>query len=128
MKKILPIIIVVLIIVGFGLWWQSSDKESLTENSATSADNLPGSVRDLPEPDAVAAVRMWVATELGISEELVIVESAYEREWPDTCLGLPAPELCAPGITSGYEVTVQAQGVERVYHTNEDGSSLRRKH
>lgn len=98
-------------------------------NTPTSADNAPpGSIHNLPVPDAVDAVRAYVAGELGISEGVVIIMSAYEKEWPNACLGLDdEDEVCAQVITPGYEVTVQAQRKERVYRTNADGTALRRE-
>jgi len=98
-------------------------------NIPTSADNAPeGSIHNLPMPEAVAAVRRTVANELGVGEGVVIVMTAFEREWPDDCLGLAdAGEICTVVITPGYEVTVQAQGSERAYRTNNDGSVLRRE-
>lgn len=96
-------------------------------NVPTSADNAPeGSIHNLPVPAAVTAVKMQVATELDISAEIVIPVSVYEREWSDGCLGLGGPaESCIAVITPGYEITILAQGVERVYRTNVDGSSIR---
>lgn len=93
----------------------------------TSADNAPeGSMHNLPVPEAVAAVRAQVATELGISQGVVIVLSAYEQEWPNGCLGLAgADEMCTEALVPGYEVTVLAQGNERVFRTNADGSVIR---
>lgn len=93
----------------------------------TSADNAPpGSIHNLPVPDAVSAVRMLIADKLGISEGLVIIMTAYKKDWPNACLGLALEdEICSQVITPGYEVTIQAQGREFIYHTNQDGSVLR---
>lgn len=104
-------------------------KDVETGNIPTSADNAPpGSIHNLPVPDAVAAVRALVASELGISKGVVIVMSVYEREWPDGCLGLAGlDEFCIQVITPGYEVTVQAQGSLRTYRTNDSGSVIRRE-
>lgn len=98
-------------------------------NVPTSADNAPeGSIHNLPVPVAVTAVKMQVATELDISAEIVIPMSVYEREWSDGCLGLGGPaESCIAVITPGYEITILAQGAERVYRTNEDGTIIRRE-
>ena len=98
-------------------------------NIPTSADNVsPGSIHNLPVPDAVAAVRTHIASELGIAEGVVIILSAYERDWPDACLGLAgADELCAQVITPGFKVTAQAAGQQGVYHTNASGSVIRKK-
>lgn len=96
-------------------------------DTPTSADNAPeGSIHNLPVPEAVLAVKQSVASELGINVGTVIVMSAYEQEWADSCLGLGGPaESCLFVITPGYEVTVLAQGSERVFRTNEDGTVIR---
>jgi len=45
-----------------------------------------------------------------------------ERDWPNACLGIPEPNrLCAQVITPGYEVTLESEGEEFVYRTNEGG-------
>ena len=96
-------------------------------NTPTSADNAPeGSLHNLPVPKAVSAVRTLVASELGISEGLVIVMTAFQRNWPNSCLGLNREdELCTQVITPGYEVTVQAEGKEFKYRTNQEGTVSR---
>ncbi|MDZ4226851.1 MAG: hypothetical protein U1D26_00035, partial [Patescibacteria group bacterium] len=98
-------------------------------NIPTSADNAPpGSIHNLPVPEAVAAVRAYAAEEFDVSEGLVIILSAYEREWPDACLGLAgANEMCAQVITPGWEVTTQASGKQNVFRTNADGSVIRQE-
>lgn len=94
-------------------------------NIPTSADNAPpGSIHNLPVPQAVAAVRSLVAKELQISEGLVIVMTVFEKDWPDGCLGLGKGMMCTQVIVPGYEITVQAQGEERTYRTNSDGSQI----
>jgi len=99
------------------------------DTTATSADDAPaGSIHNLPVPDAVAAVRTKIANDLGIREGLVIIMTAYEKDWSDSCLGLGGPaESCLAVITPGYEVTAEAQGQSFTYHTNENGSVLREK-
>ena len=94
----------------------------------TSADNAPpGSLHNLPVPQAVSAVKQYVAKNSGVSEGLVIVLTAYEKEWSDGCLGLGGPaESCLAALTPGYEITVQVQGTEQKYRTNADGSAIRR--
>lgn len=95
----------------------------------TSADNAPpGSIHKLPVPPAVAAVRKYAATKLGVNEGVVIVMTAYEREWSDSCLGLGGPsEICAQVMTPGYEVTTQSGGTMMTFRTNVDGSQIREK-
>ena len=96
-------------------------------NNPTSADNAPdGSLHNLPAPEAVTVVKEQVAGEMGVDSGLVIPMSVYEREWTDSCLGLGGPaELCLLVMVPGYEITVQAQGVERVFRTNVEGTIVR---
>ena len=70
----------------------------------------------LPQP--VELVREDLAIQLGIAPDDIELVTLEEVIWPDTCLGLPAPELCAPGETPGYRVTLVAQGQEYTYHTD----------
>lgn len=95
----------------------------------TSADNAPeGGIHNLPVPEAVTAVKSYVATELNIDAGSVIPMSVYEREWSDGCLGLGGPaESCIAVITPGYEITILAQGVEQVFRTNGDGTVIRKE-
>ncbi|PCI21314.1 hypothetical protein COB64_00325 [Candidatus Wolfebacteria bacterium] len=130
--KALIIVLVILGIVGFSIInsRQTPDQTvSQPQDIPTSADNAPpGAIHNLPVPEAVAAVRTLVANELGISEGVVIIMTAFEKEWPNSCLGLEGKdEFCAQVITPGYEVTVQAQGTLRAYRTNESGSIIRRE-
>lgn len=103
--------------------------EDVTGDVPTSADNAPpGGIHNLPVPDAVATVRTHLAEYLGVNEGIVIIMSVYEKEWGNSCLGLAnVGDICAQVITPGYEVTAQVQGNRYIYHTNSDGSALRRK-
>ncbi len=96
-------------------------------NVPTSADNAPpGSIHNLPVPKAVTAVKAYVAEKSGVDQGLVVVLTAYEKEWSDGCLGLGGPaESCIAVITPGYEVTVQVKGTEQKFRTNTDGSVIR---
>lgn len=130
MKKI-SIVAVVLILLVAGWYFVSGSNGPSNGDGAvpTSADNAPvGSIHNLPVPDAVAAVRTKVAQEVGVDEGVVIIMTAYEREWSNACLGLATQdELCAQVITSGFEVTVQVSttGEQFKYRTNSSGSVLR---
>ena len=102
MKKILPIILIGAVIVGLGAWWFS--------------------IHNLPVNEAAASVRSHVAGELGISEDAVILITTYAKAWPNGCLGLGGDKACIQAIVPGYEVTVKAGGMERIYRTNIDGT------
>ncbi len=99
------------------------------ENMPTSADNAPpGSIHNLPVTEAVSKVRSLVALNTNTPVGEVIIMTAFEKEWSDSCFGLGGPaESCAFVVTPGYEVTVAAKGKEYIYRTNSDGSVLRQK-
>ena len=126
-RTVLYVWLIVAVIVVAGLALLAKRLYPGTERAPTSADNAPeGSIHNLPVPEAVAKVRSQVAKDLGVNEGVVIVMSAYERKWSDSCLGLGGPaESCLQAITPGYEVTVAANGQEYVYRTNQDGSAIR---
>ena len=77
-----------------------------------SPDALPPQLLELLREDL--ARRLSVTPE---SIELALVEKAV---WPSGCLGLPASELCLPGLTLGYRVTLSAAGEEHRYHTDRE--------
>lgn len=108
---------------------RSTDEVWTSAEGPTSADNAPpGSIHNLPVPKAVAAVRTYAAQKAGIAESKVLILTAYERQWPDSCLGLAADdEFCTQVITPGWEVTVRVSGETHVYRTNADGSSIRKQ-
>lgn len=122
--------LVVLIGAGALVWIGSGEEssDSLWQSApATSGDNAPpGSIHNLPVPEAVAAVRARVARESSVPESEVLILEAHERQWPDSCLGLAEKnEVRAQVITVGFEVTVSAKGEERVFRTNQSGSVIR---
>lgn len=125
MKKVWIIVAVVVVLGALYFAMQSRSEPEIP----TSADNAPpGSIHNLPVPEAVSAVKKYVAEKSGVSEGLVIVLTAFEKEWSDGCLGLGGPaESCIATITPGYEVTVQVSGTVEKYRTNADGSEIRRE-
>ncbi len=79
------------------------------------------------EPAAVAEARADLAAALGVPEASIDIVQVAAVDWPDACLGLPAPgEACAEVITPGFLVRLQAQGVAYEYHTDLAGEALRR--
>lgn len=82
--------------------------------TACAADGAVPTV--LPEP--VVLVRDSLAERLGVPTSDVEVVEVERVVWPDTCLGLPAPELCAPGETPGFRVVLRALRSEYHYHTD----------
>ncbi len=102
-----------------------------TENSAeipvNSGEGAPeGSIHNLPVPAGVKAARDTLAARLGIASNMITIQTAYEKQWPDGCLGLGRPEeSCMAVITPGYEVTMTYGGGEYVYRTDAEGSVVR---
>jgi hypothetical protein len=75
-------------------------------------------------PPAVDLARRDLAARLQIEPSQVALTHLEERLWPDTCLGLPSPELCAPGEMPGYRLVFEALGQAHAYHTDE-GTTFR---
>lgn len=114
------------------LLWQGqksvADKEGGETTAVTSGDEpQPGSeVHDLPVSPAVAAARAHLAERLSIETKSILVLSAFEKDWPNSCLGLEkAGEFCAQVIVPGFEVKMKAQGQIYVYRTTTDGSAVK---
>lgn len=124
-NKIIWIFIVVALvaIISFDFYAKGEERVRIP----TSADNAPpGSIHNLPLPEAVAKVKTLVAEEFETEEGLVIIQSALEKDWPNSCLGLEGrEELCAQVITPGYEIVLDVEGERVTYRTNLDGSLIR---
>ena len=123
--------IAALLVIGAATVYFLPPKDSSTEWKGSNVINSgegapPGSIHNLPVPEGVAAARAHLAQRLEVSENQILILTAYEREWPDACLGLAAKdEFCAQVIISGYEVTMLAKGGEYVYRTNLNGTVVR---
>jgi hypothetical protein len=92
-----------------------------------SAPNAPPAIAshtNSPPPGPALLVRRDLAERLIIPLAQVRIIRIEDRVWPDSCLGLPSPELCARQRTSGFRVTLDALGGRYVYHTDR-GTSFR---
>ncbi|MDO8183485.1 MAG: hypothetical protein Q7T49_00675 [bacterium] len=114
------------IIVGI-LFFNNTNNGNVGANPPNSAEGAPeGSIHNLPLPQAVAAVKSLAAQEAKVSEGEVLILTAFEREWSDSCLGLGGiAESCAQVITPGWEVTLQVKGKEIIYRTNAESTTIR---
>ncbi len=75
---------------------------------------------------AVAAAKKAAAETLGISERSIGLVTITKGDWPDSCLGLGAPdELCAMVLVPGFNITLVALDQHIVYRTNETGSIIK---
>jgi hypothetical protein len=129
MNKTLAIIIVLISVAAIMYFTRGGALAPTLPSGAdaTSGENAPpGSIHNLPVPEAVAKARAHGASATGVPEGEVIVLTAYEKEWPNGCLGLEEKdEFCTQVITPGWEVTIQAKGKVYIYRTNSDGSVIR---
>ena len=96
---------------------------------------LPGG---LPTPTSAAtslepvtlriatAAQADLAQRLGLPAEAVTLLSVTPAQWPDACLGLPAPdEACAEMIVEGFRVVLEAEGRTYTYRTDREGQHMR---
>ncbi len=127
-------ILAVLVVVAGGIWaYTNTNNQTNTPSTGTNPPNSaegapPGSIHNLPVPAAVAAARARAAQDEGVNESQVLIQTAFEKEWSDGCLGLGgANESCIQMIVPGYEVTVMVKGQVHVYRTNTDGSVVRKE-
>lgn len=121
---------IIAIVVAGALLWNTPILESVRPgNPPNSAEGAPeGSIHNLPLPAGVSAAKARAAQDFNTNESGILILTAFEREWPNSCLGLPQEgEFCAEVITPGYEVTMQINGSEHAYRTNLDGSVVRRE-
>jgi len=80
--------------------------------------------KDIP-PVALAA-QAALAQKLGLLIENVAIQNVEPALWSDSCLGLgAADEMCAQVLTSGYLVTLLAEGQIYEYRTDLDGTIVR---
>lgn len=77
-------------------------------------------------PPAALAAQAALAQKLGLSLENVAIQNVEPALWSDSCLGLgAADESCAQVLTSGYLVTLLAEGQVYEYRTDLDGKVVR---
>lgn len=135
-KQYLVIVLASILLAGIAAYWYVRRNEVKVVNNAerfspgavTSGDELlPGSkVHDLPVSPAVAAARAHLAERLSIGTKDILVLSVFEKDWPNSCLGLEGVgEFCAQVIVPGFEVKMKAQGQTYTYRTNIDGSAVK---
>ncbi len=77
-------------------------------------------------PPETAALTTAIARDLGVPPETLQVITVEHRDWPDSSLGCPQPDmLYAQVITPGYVVLVEVSGERIEYHTDERGTVVR---
>jgi len=83
----------------------------------------------LPAPMALKAVanaQVDLASRLDLPSDSVALVQVEPTEWPNACLGLPAPgEACAEVLTPGYRIVLQAGEQTYVYRSDLEGTVFR---
>ena len=73
-----------------------------------------------------ASLTAAIADDLGVPSETVKIASVEPRNWPDSSLGCPHPDmLYAQVVTAGYLVLVDVSGERIEFHTDERGTVVR---
>ena len=77
-------------------------------------------------PAAVTAAQAALAAQLRLpSPDQVRVVSWQQVDWPNSCLGIAAPDqVCAQVIVEGYRVILEANGARHEYRTDETGRQV----
>lgn len=78
--------------------------------------------------DLTPAQRVAISTlaqNLGITPDKIKLISTEAVDWPDSCLGVSTEGImCSQVVTSGFRVTLEANGKQVEYHTNQDASVI----
>jgi hypothetical protein len=101
---------------------------TLGQSEANSGEpRVVPSAAGTPVASSVAATLIAaIAEDLGVPPETVKVISMEPRNWPDSSLGCPQPDmLYAQIVTPGYLVVVDVSGERIEYHTDERGTIVR---
>ncbi|MGD2157285.1 MAG: hypothetical protein PVG14_02390 [Anaerolineales bacterium] len=83
-------------------------------------------VQPVQQIEAVQRAEEDLAQKLDVAIETIQVVKVQDAEWQDTCLGLgKEDEGCALVVTTGFQVTLEAQGAQYIYRTDDTGSDVR---
>jgi hypothetical protein len=99
------------------------EQSEANAGESTGVPTLAGTPRAAGDAAPVVAA---IAADLGVPPASVQVISMESRDWPDSSLGCPQPDmLYAQVITPGYLVLVEVSGEPIEYHTDELGTVVR---
>lgn len=86
---------------------------------------VTGETPGLP-PGAVLNAQQWLADQVNVAIEQVLIIEVEQAEWSDSCLGLGGPdESCAQVITPGWQAVFEINGQRYEVRTDETGSIIR---
>jgi hypothetical protein len=91
---------------------------ALTKRNTQQPDELPQAAKNALEQ---------LAKESNVAASDIKIVSIDKVDWTDSCLGLGgANESCLQAITPGFIVKLNVKDVEFKYHTNADGTIIRK--
>jgi hypothetical protein len=68
----------------------------------------------------------WLANQLGVSVEDVVIVSTEQAEWSDSCLGLGGPaESCLTVVTPGWLANFEVDGESYEVRVDDAGAAIR---
>lgn len=96
-----------------------------TDNAGETIRQLPVDTPETAHP-AVLAVMQHLNNSLGISIDQIEIVSFKQVNWSDSCLDLAEPgEMCLQVISPGWEITLNANGNQYEFHTDQNGKTIR---
>ena len=67
----------------------------------------------------------YLAKQLDIPSNKIVVQSNEQIDWPDSCLGVVSEDIvCVPVLTPGFLIQLEAMGVVFEFHADIYGSRL----
>jgi hypothetical protein len=104
---------------------QPANAGNLSPVTTTELNKQNLRIRRLPR-SVVNAVLRDLSRRQGIFRQQLQIVDYSQRTWRNGCLELPQPnELCTQALVSGWQVVVTDGRQRWVYHTNQNGRSLR---
>ena len=119
----IPLIIVIVLVIGGGLYLYKKGGMEVVEPTVEIATTTPVAAELPVAADRAAKI---LAGGLGAPVETIKIIDAVERQWPDGCLGLAKPEeMCTQAIVPGYLIHLEAQSVTYAYRADKAGNQIR---
>ncbi|MFT3895102.1 MAG: hypothetical protein QM730_26045 [Anaerolineales bacterium] len=127
MKKIFLMAVLMMILIA-----ACAPQAEPTQQSILPVDDGPKST-PVPTPThipvdltpAQLAAISALADMTGLTADKITLVSTEAVTWPDGCLGVPRMGvMCTQAEVEGFKITLEADGKQYEYHTNQDGSSI----
>jgi len=97
-----------------------------TEESSNMDEQPAATQSSIALTSAQRAAITAIFGNLDLPADKITLVSTEAVDWPDNCLGVREEGLdCAQATTPGFRITLQANGREVEYRTNEDGTYIR---